>query len=415
MSAAVFFQQDTLAVDDVYAKRSPSASIAQPHNLPPLAQIMPLNQQQLQQQPSSHPLQPHQLHQQHQHQHQQPHLQQPHLQQQPDMGYPVASNVYQGYSQLPDMVPQPTASTLYHLSVNNTPATTFTNANYIALTIMTPHVVQPQMAQQPLYSVQEKCTCKSNPNRIPRPRNAFILFRQKYHQLVLDELTEAKTNPEVSRELGRRWRALSPEERDHWNGLAEEEKKNHARKYPNYRYTPRRNGKNKSCPLCHKKALRQAQMSQQQQHMRQEELMRQDQDHMRQQDDAGQTLLQNLQRLPLATQQQYPQFQQPQPQATPQQPQQQYMSQMGQFVFSSPFQQMGQYGFEQQQQQSMHQPQVQQALEKVAYTEMVQQPQYMGYDQNHLHQQRFSLLPTPMTANAYNGYEVFMPPQPPKQ
>ncbi|RCK59321.1 Repressor of filamentous growth 1 [Candida viswanathii] len=95
-----------------------------------------------------------------------------------------------------------------------------------------------------------KCICKSKINKIPRPRNAFILFRQKYHQTVLDEGTIIRTNPEVSRELGRRWRNLSPLEKDHWNNLAEEEKKNHAKKYPGYRYTPRRNGKNKNCPVC---------------------------------------------------------------------------------------------------------------------------------------------------------------------
>ena len=43
-----------------------------------------------------------------------------------------------------------------------------------------------------------KCICKSKVNKIPRPRNAFILFRQKYHQMVLDEGTVIRTNPEVS-------------------------------------------------------------------------------------------------------------------------------------------------------------------------------------------------------------------------
>lgn len=104
--------------------------------------------------------------------------------------------------------------------------------------------------------VTEKCTCKSNQNRIPRPRNAFILFRQKNHQLVLEEGSVVRTNPDVSRELGKRWRMLSAEEKNHWIKLAEEEKIAHAKKYPGYKYTPRRNGKNKSCPACRQKALR---------------------------------------------------------------------------------------------------------------------------------------------------------------
>lgn len=112
----------------------------------------------------------------------------------------------------------------------------------------------------PMNGAEEKCICKLNANRIPRPRNAFILFRQKYHQSVLDEGNVIRTNPEVSRELGRRWRSLSASEKDHWNNLAEEEKKNHAKKYPGYRYTPRRNGKNKNCPACRQKAMRQQQV-----------------------------------------------------------------------------------------------------------------------------------------------------------
>lgn len=109
---------------------------------------------------------------------------------------------------------------------------------------------------QPQMLVAEKCTCKLNANRIPRPRNAFILFRQKHHQLVLDESLVIRTNPEVSRELGRRWKELPPDEKEMWNQLAEEEKKNHAKKYPGYRYTPRRNGKLKNCHVCRRSAMR---------------------------------------------------------------------------------------------------------------------------------------------------------------
>ncbi|KAH3676497.1 hypothetical protein WICPIJ_009077 [Wickerhamomyces pijperi] len=104
-------------------------------------------------------------------------------------------------------------------------------------------------AKQPL----DRCTCKHDGNHIPRPRNAFILFRQQHHQSVLDEGKVIKTNPDVSRELGRRWRDLSLHEKDYWNRLAEEEKKKHAEKYPGYRYIPRRFGKKGGCPFCKSK------------------------------------------------------------------------------------------------------------------------------------------------------------------
>ncbi|ANZ78122.1 BA75_05243T0 [Komagataella pastoris] len=104
----------------------------------------------------------------------------------------------------------------------------------------------PQIDQNKLY---EKCSCKNSTNRIPRPRNAFILFRQKNHQALLEEGNVIRTNPEVSRELGRRWRNLSPEEKSYWNKSAEEEKRRHAERYPGYKYTPRRSSK-KNCPSC---------------------------------------------------------------------------------------------------------------------------------------------------------------------
>lgn len=439
MSTAVFYNQDPLGVEEAYAKHqsSPPASASQQPPLPPLAHLMPLTLSSSAQTNaySSGP--------------------------QLDFMYPVVSlaSSYPGYQALPEAPSQNPSS--YHLSINNTPATPL-NSNYTASSAMlAPHNQMPgpsgpMMPQHPLASqnhpvpfagppVQEKCTCKLNPNRIPRPRNAFILFRQKYHQLVLDELTEAKTNPEVSRELGRRWRSLSPQEREHWTNLAEEEKKNHAKKYPNYRYTPRRHGKGKHCPLCQQKHLRQAQMNQQQQQQQQQQ---QKQAVMRSSVlEDGLMSLRNLQKLPLnqllsfapqmqpfGLQQQYSLGQQSlsgqplqQPLQQSQQPQQQgnpyVLLQMGQFVFQSPFNQVGpQFGFpeqQQQQQQQPHgspqqQPQGQHPNDKMGFADM-NQPHFMGYEQQGTHQQRFNSLPTAMSGGSYNGPEVYMQPQAPHQ
>lgn len=101
-------------------------------------------------------------------------------------------------------------------------------------------------------TLANKCTCRSKRKRIPRPRNAFILFRQKYHQSVFGDSSGRKSNSEISKELGNRWRNLLTEEREHWSNLAKEEKDNHAKKYPGYRYSPRKNGK-RDCPVCNPK------------------------------------------------------------------------------------------------------------------------------------------------------------------
>lgn len=98
----------------------------------------------------------------------------------------------------------------------------------------------------------QRCSCKPDMPRIPRPRNAFILFRQKYHQTVFGKYSR-RPNSEVSKQLGMRWRNLLPEEKEHWNQLAKVEKEMHQKLYPKYKYTPRRK-KNKDCPICwHKK------------------------------------------------------------------------------------------------------------------------------------------------------------------
>ncbi|KAL3235133.1 hypothetical protein RNJ44_02921 [Nakaseomyces bracarensis] len=90
---------------------------------------------------------------------------------------------------------------------------------------------------------------KNSTRHIPRPRNAFILFRQHMHRQLFPKLTKDKqncsdntssfkTNSECSREIGQKWRNLDPEEKKYWNELARKEKEWHRMKYPNYKYTP---------------------------------------------------------------------------------------------------------------------------------------------------------------------------------
>ena len=167
-----------------------------------------------------------------------------------------------------------------------------------------------------------QCICKAKGNKIPRPRNAFILFRQKYHQAILDEGSVIRSNPEVSRELGRRWRALPAAEKEHWNKLAEDEKKNHALKYPNYKYEPKRNGKNKNCLVCKDKptAKQLAKQQQQQQQQQQATAAVQSQRHHSEAALAAaaaqQQMLQHQQQIQQQAQQQQQQAAQQQVQAT---------------------------------------------------------------------------------------------------
>lgn len=105
------------------------------------------------------------------------------------------------------------------------------------------------------------CTCSQPaptpaPARVPRPRNAFILYRQHHHAKVVAS-NPGKTNPEISKIIGERWRSLSAKEKDVWIQLGDEEKKSHLERFPDYRYQPRRSSKKSLqpmtgsiCPVC---------------------------------------------------------------------------------------------------------------------------------------------------------------------
>ncbi|KAL8788118.1 MAG: hypothetical protein Q9213_001876 [Squamulea squamosa] len=120
------------------------------------------------------------------------------------------------------------------------------------------------------------CLCQPDP-KVPRPRNgmycsclcrhliliqlpsiltltrsyanddcsAFILYRQ-HHQARVVAQNPGLANPDISKVIGDHWRQAPPEIKQHWKNLAEEEKIRHQRQYPDYRYQPRRSGRNNS-------------------------------------------------------------------------------------------------------------------------------------------------------------------------
>ncbi|PGG95037.1 hypothetical protein AJ79_10305 [Helicocarpus griseus UAMH5409] len=77
------------------------------------------------------------------------------------------------------------------------------------------------------------------PEKIPRPPNAFILYRQHHHPLVKASHPEYHNN-EISVLLGNKWKAESAETKAHFKALADEMKIQHAKDHPNYQYAPRR-------------------------------------------------------------------------------------------------------------------------------------------------------------------------------
>jgi hypothetical protein len=79
---------------------------------------------------------------------------------------------------------------------------------------------------------------KQPEGHIPRPRNAFILFRCDF---VAQKKIPASVEPDhrnISRIVGRVWKAMSDEERLPWVEEAKKERETHKRLYPQYRYSP---------------------------------------------------------------------------------------------------------------------------------------------------------------------------------
>ncbi|KAJ3996709.1 hypothetical protein F5050DRAFT_63571 [Lentinula boryana] len=77
----------------------------------------------------------------------------------------------------------------------------------------------------------------TTPQRIPRPRNAFIIFR---NDLVLTRANEGKqTQSTISKEASKLWKAASPAVKQEYILRAKQEKEEHAEKYPGYVYKPR--------------------------------------------------------------------------------------------------------------------------------------------------------------------------------
>lgn len=99
-------------------------------------------------------------------------------------------------------------------------------------------------------------TRQSRTARIPRPANAWIVFRRaNVEGMVLhmeDEIARSSDpgvgvpQAEVSKRLSKIWNGLSAEEKKPYFAQAEIEKEEHARKYPDYQFVPRKPLKAKS-------------------------------------------------------------------------------------------------------------------------------------------------------------------------
>ncbi|KAK7083571.1 high mobility group [Halocaridina rubra] len=84
-------------------------------------------------------------------------------------------------------------------------------------------------------------TKKHPPNHIKRPMNAFMVWSQMERREIVKYAPDMH-NAEISKQLGRRWKLLSEEQRRPYRDEAERLKELHLREYPDYKYRPRKKG-----------------------------------------------------------------------------------------------------------------------------------------------------------------------------
>ncbi|KAJ6578472.1 hypothetical protein B0H19DRAFT_1062954 [Mycena capillaripes] len=111
---------------------------------------------------------------------------------------------------------------------------------------------------------EERRPKKGDEDYVKRPENAFILFRRKCCEdralsstsapssiasapssadspsLAVNAPGKKQRQADLSKTISQQWKALSPEDRAHWENLAKEKKKEHETLHPDYVYRPQR-------------------------------------------------------------------------------------------------------------------------------------------------------------------------------
>nr|AFQ62783.1 MAT1-2-1 [Hymenoscyphus albidus] len=75
--------------------------------------------------------------------------------------------------------------------------------------------------------------------RVPRPPNAFILYRKHHHASIVAQNPSVHNN-KISQIIGKMWSEETDEVTNYFKAQADQAKVEHAIKYPNYQYQPRK-------------------------------------------------------------------------------------------------------------------------------------------------------------------------------
>ncbi|KAG2184218.1 hypothetical protein INT44_009233 [Umbelopsis vinacea] len=82
-------------------------------------------------------------------------------------------------------------------------------------------------------------TVKKAKKRVPRPSNCFIAYRMAAHRSILQQRPNINSK-EVSQIVGKMWKNEPENIKDHFRAIANQMKEEHASRYPDYSYNPKR-------------------------------------------------------------------------------------------------------------------------------------------------------------------------------
>ncbi|KAF8845475.1 hypothetical protein BDN67DRAFT_999620 [Paxillus ammoniavirescens] len=84
-----------------------------------------------------------------------------------------------------------------------------------------------------------RCSSRNkSPDHIPRPRNAFMLFRSAFAAAQKISTNIEHDNRHITRIIAHCWNRLSEADKQVWRDKATAEKAEHAQRHPNYRFSP---------------------------------------------------------------------------------------------------------------------------------------------------------------------------------